>query len=196
MHKELKGWIEWLGMEEPELQALHGDASSRSYYRLENHDGGIVMDASLINPFINATMNVLETMAFTKCKANKPYVKKDDRAQGDVTGVIGLTGLANGTVAVTFDEGSILKIVSNMFGEEIKELGNDVSDAVGELTNMISGNARRELEEQGKVFHAAVPSVISGKSHVIKHYSDGPKIAIPFDTENGTFTIEVCIEKQ
>jgi len=46
MHKELKGWIEWLGMEEPELQALHGDASSRSYFRLENHDGGIVMDAS------------------------------------------------------------------------------------------------------------------------------------------------------
>jgi len=46
MHKELKGWVEWLGMEEPELQALHGDASSRSYYRLENNGGGIVMDAS------------------------------------------------------------------------------------------------------------------------------------------------------
>jgi len=50
------------------------------------------MGANLINPFINATMNVLETMAFTKCKANKPYFKKDDRAQGDVTGVIGVTG--------------------------------------------------------------------------------------------------------
>jgi len=46
MHKELKGWIEWLGMEEPTLQALHGDASSRSYYRLKNSSGGIVMDAS------------------------------------------------------------------------------------------------------------------------------------------------------
>lgn len=46
MHKELKGWLEWLGMEEPELEALHGDASARSYYRLENHRGGIVMDAS------------------------------------------------------------------------------------------------------------------------------------------------------
>lgn len=46
MHKELKDWLESLGMEEPDLHALHGDASSRSYYRLENHDGGIVMDAS------------------------------------------------------------------------------------------------------------------------------------------------------
>ena len=46
MHKELKGWLELLGMEEPDLHALHGDASSRRYYRLENNDGGIVMDSS------------------------------------------------------------------------------------------------------------------------------------------------------
>jgi aminoglycoside/choline kinase family phosphotransferase len=46
MHNELKGWLEWLGMEDPELVPMHGDASARSYYRLENHGGGIVMDAS------------------------------------------------------------------------------------------------------------------------------------------------------
>lgn len=47
MHKELKGWIEFLGFEEPELLALHGDASSRSYYRIEGESKSfIVMDAS------------------------------------------------------------------------------------------------------------------------------------------------------
>ncbi|RJP75911.1 MAG: chemotaxis protein CheX [Desulfobacteraceae bacterium] len=152
------------------------------------------MDASLINPFINATINVLETMAFIKCKAEKPYLKKDDVAKGDVTGVIGITGESNGTIAVTFEEVTILKIVSNMFGEEMKELNNEVADAVGELTNMISGQARRELEENGKVFDAAIPSVVSGKNHQITHYTDGPKIAIPFTTEGGRFTIEVCLE--
>lgn len=152
------------------------------------------MDASLINPFINATMNVLETMAFIKCKAEKPYLKKDDVAKGDVTGVIGITGESNGTIAVTFEEETILKVVSNMFGEEMKELNNEVADAVGELTNMISGQARRELEENGKVFEAAIPSVVSGKNHQITHYTDGPKIAIPFVTDGGRFTIEVCME--
>lgn len=152
------------------------------------------MDAKLINPFINATLNVLETMAFVKVKSDKPYLKKDDIAKGDVTGVIGITGEANGTIAVTFDEGSILKIVSNMFGEEMTELNSEVADAVGELTNMISGQARRELEESGKIFEAAIPSVISGKNHQITHYTDGPKIAIPFTTEGGSFTIEVCFE--
>ena len=47
MHKELKGWLEWLGIEEPKLIALHGDASSRRYYRVEGQSPAlIVMDAS------------------------------------------------------------------------------------------------------------------------------------------------------
>ena len=153
------------------------------------------MNVKLINPFINATINVLETMAFVNVTAGKPYVKKDNVAVGDVTGVLGLTGVANGTVSVTFEEKCILTVVSNMFGETMTELNNEIADAVGELTNMISGQARRELEEVGKVFKAAIPSVITGRNHSITHYTDGPKIAIPFSTENGDFTIEVCFER-
>ena len=154
------------------------------------------MDAKLINPFIHATLQVIQTMAFVNSKAGKPYLKKDNVAKGDVSGIIGITGAATGTVSVTFDKGSILKIVSNMFGEEIKVLNHDVTDAVGELTNMISGQARRELEEGGKFFEAAIPSVITGKNHEIAHITQGPKIAIPFSVEGGNFTIEVCFESE
>ena len=152
------------------------------------------MDAGLINPFINATLNVLETMAFVKAQAGKPYLKKDDIARGDVSGIIGITGDAHGTMAVTFDEGGILKIVSNMFGEEMTELNSEVADAVGELTNMISGQARRELEEKGRLFDAAIPSVVTGRGHRIVHITQGPKIAIPFKVEGGSFTIEICLD--
>ena len=68
------------------------------------------MNVKLINPFINATLNVLETMAFIKPEAGRPYLKKDDVAQGDVSGVIGFAGETNGTVSVTFNESCILKI--------------------------------------------------------------------------------------
>ncbi len=153
------------------------------------------MDVKLINPFINATLSVLETMAFIEVTAGKPYVKKDNVAVGDVTGILGLTGVANGTIAVTFEEKCILTIVSNMFGETMETLDDDIADAVGELTNMISGQARRELGLIGKVFKAAIPSVITGRNHSIRHYSDGPKIAIPFTTDGGDFTIEVCFER-
>jgi len=76
-------------------------------------------------------------MAFVKAEAEKPYPKKDNIAQGDVSGVVGFTGDANGTVSVTFDELCILKIVSSMFGEEMTAINDEIADAVGELTNMI-----------------------------------------------------------
>ena len=48
MHKELVGWLEWLGMDDVNLVKLKGDASSRSYYRIENQSKNlIVMDASV-----------------------------------------------------------------------------------------------------------------------------------------------------
>ncbi len=153
------------------------------------------MDVKLVNPFIDATINVLETMAFMTVIAGEPYLKTDNVAKGDVSGILGLTGVANGTIAVTFEAKCILAVVSNMFGETMSELNNEIADAVGELTNMISGQARRELGEMGKVFKAAIPSVIIGKNHSVIHFTNGPKIAIPFNTDNGDFTIEVCFER-
>jgi len=153
------------------------------------------MDAKFISPFINATLNVLGTMASTKAEAGKPYLKKDQVASGDVSGVIGLIGKVKGTLSVSFTEKSILAIVSNMLGEEMKELNEEIKDAVGEITNMISGQARQELEDLGRSLQAAIPSVIMGKDHTITHVTSYPVIAVPFSTSNGQFTIEVCFEQ-
>jgi chemotaxis protein CheX len=111
-------------------------------------------------------------------------------------GVIGLTGKTRGTVSVSFTEDCILSIVSNMLGEEMMELNNDIKDAVGEITNMITGQARQKLEEIGMSLKAAIPTVITGKNHTITHITVAPVMAIPFSTDNGKFTIEVCFEDQ
>ena len=115
---------------------------------------GHAMDIKLVNPFINATVTVLSTMASAEAIPGKPYLKKDTIARGYVTGIMGITGEANGTISVTFDKGSILCIVSKMLRENIEEMNAQVADAVGELTNMISGQARRKLEEMGRKFEA------------------------------------------
>lgn len=152
------------------------------------------MDVELINPFIDATLHVLETMAATKARAGKPYLKKDQVARGDVSSVIGLTGEAIGMMSLTFTEKSILSIVSNMFGEKMKELNEEIQDAVGEIGNVISGQARQKLEERGRSLKAAIPTVIMGKNHSITRVTKAPVIAIPFSTDSGEFTIEVCFE--
>ena len=153
------------------------------------------MDVQYINPFISATVHVLKTMAHTDVTAGKPYLKKEKVAQGDVSGLIGLTGDVSGTISVSFSEKSILSIVSAMFGEEVRALNDEIGDAVGEIANMISGQARQALEAMGRPLQAAIPSVIMGKGHQITHITNHPVVAIPFQTNNGGFTIEVSFEK-
>lgn len=151
------------------------------------------MDVKMINPFIEATQKVLATMASTKVRVQKAYLKKDKTATGDVTGIIGITGEAMGTISVSFSSACILTIVSKMFGEEMLELNDDIGDAVGELTNMISGQARQQLEAEGRLLKAAIPTVVMGKNHSISHITDGAVIAIPFETDDGSFSIEICL---
>lgn len=152
------------------------------------------MDVTLVNPFIDGALHVLKTMASTEATAGKPYIKRDRVAKGDVTGVIGLIGASRGSISVTFTEECILDIVSKMFGEEMTELNEEIRDAVGEISNMISGYARRILDGSGKSLQAAIPTVVMGKNHTLSHMTIRPIIAIPFTTDHGSFTIEVCFE--
>lgn len=162
------------------------------------------IDTQFIQPFINATLNVLETMAFTKAHSEPAYLKNEKTAKGDVSGVIGLTGDSSGSLSVSFPEKSILAIVSNMFGEELTEVDEEIKDAVGEITNMISGQARQELEDMGMSLESAIPTVISGRDHTIKHITSYPILAITFVLDEGEFpagngqefTIEVCLEEE
>jgi chemotaxis protein CheX len=148
-----------------------------------------------INTFIRSAVTVLQTMAFTEARPGKPY-NKDARntAVGDISGIIGMTGSSDGSMSLSFTKECILNIVSNMFGEPLSELDDEVADAVGEITNMICGDARRQLEEKGIVIKGAIPTVISGPGHVLKHISNTPVIAIPFRTAQGTFVLEISLE--
>ncbi|MBT3352444.1 MAG: chemotaxis protein CheX [Nitrospinaceae bacterium] len=149
------------------------------------------MKAEFLNPFLQATVNVLSTMAMLSPKPGKPQIKETDVAVGDITGIIGLTGYSEGSLAVSFSESCALKIVENMIGEQFSEMNEDVADAVGELTNMISGDARSQLQKLGFDFTAAIPTVVRGKDHTIRHVSaSGTTLMIPFSTEHGNFYIE------
>lgn len=153
------------------------------------------MDVELINPFIESTVEVIQTMAFTKVSPGKPYRKETSMAMGDVSGIIGINGEASGTISASFTAGCILPIVSSMLGEEIKEMNDDIKDAVGEIANMISGQARQRLESKGRNLKAAIPVVIMGKNHKLTRVTHSPVVAIPFTTDHGEFTIEICFEE-
>ncbi len=153
------------------------------------------MNVELVNPFLDAIVNVLSVMAQTDAKARKPYIKKAAKAMGDVTGVIGLVGeQVKGSLAISFSEGAILHITSKMLGEEITELDGTAADMAGEITNMVTGGAKKGLSEKGYIFELSIPTMIVGKNHAVFHQTGGTTVIIPFDTEAGSFFVEVCFE--
>ena len=152
-------------------------------------------DVNFINPFLDAVLNVLGTMASVEATPGKPFINKTRTATGDVTGLIGVTGYASGSISLSLSQGAILTIVNNMLSESYTEINDDIADAVGELTNMIAGQARGDLSKQGMIFKASTPSVVVGKGHKVKHISPAPVLAIPFSTPDGALTVEVCLSQ-
>jgi chemotaxis protein CheX len=153
------------------------------------------MDVKFINPFLQGTIEVLKKMAFVEPRPGKPYLKEDSIAGGDVSGIIGITGDAIGSLAISFSEACICDICGRMLGESYTEANRDVFDAVGEITNMISGVARTYMEKEGMTVYAAIPSVVYGKNHTINHVLNSPSIVIPFSTDQGVFVVDVCIKE-
>ena len=155
------------------------------------------MDVELITPFVSSTVNVLRTMAATELKVGKIASKSSKLTEGVVTGIIGMASAEiSGNMVLSFDKASILGIVKRMLMEEFTEITNDVVDAVGEITNMVCGGAKGELNKKGYVFDMATPVMIVGEKVEITQLTEGPTMIIPFITQDGKFVVEANLTKK
>jgi len=142
-----------------------------------------------INPFIIAVSKTLETMAGCKVVREPPQLKKEKSALFPVSGIIGLSGIVVGTVVLTMSEVLALKCASAMLLEDYTELNHDVFDAVGELTNVIAGNAKAQLEDYK--LSLSLPNVIYGKDAELRFPERCQPISIPFRTDHGPMAIKI-----
>jgi chemotaxis protein CheX len=151
-------------------------------------------DVNFINPFLNATTKVFKIQCFTECKPQKPSLKKpgDPLLLGDISGIISISSETfNGTLAISLSEKVFVNVASKMLGEEIKAIDESNVDLVGELANIILGQAKIELAQLGYGIQMALPSCVWGKDHKIKHFGGGVCVVIPMETEYGVFYSEV-----
>ncbi len=156
------------------------------------------IDTDFINPFLGATIRVLEVQALMKSTPGEIFLKKEnDVMLGDISGVIGIVSQSFvGSFIISFPEKTFLNIISNMLGKEYRELSKDMLDGASEITNMIFGQAKVSFNQKGYGIKTAFPSVICGKSHPLSGVTKGPVVVIPFSTENGPFFVEVCATAQ
>jgi chemotaxis protein CheX len=97
--------------------------------------------------------------------------------------------------SISFDEGLVLEIMHQILGEKPDVIDSDLQDMVGEITNMICGGAKNELDQKGYDFGMATPVVVSGKNHTINHQVDGGKMVLPLSHASGNLYLEMCFNK-
>ena len=150
--------------------------------------------AEYINPFLSATANVFRTMLGQEIARGQPYLKGHHQPDHEISGIIGMSGKAVGTVVLSLSRQAAIGAAGKMLGETPTELNADVVDAVGELTNMIAGNAKAQLEQFS--MSISLPSVIIGKNHSVAFPSGVTPIGVPFDCQWGPVCIDVglCVK--
>lgn len=154
------------------------------------------MKVEFINPFLSSMLNVMSTMAQMELTPEKPKLKKNEVAMGDVSGLIGMVSPeAKGSLSITFDTPLALATMKGMVGEAPDTVNDEITDLVGEITNMVTGGAKRLLSEKGFEFDMATPIVVSGKNHTIHHKSKGPVVIIPLRAAAGKAYIEFSFDE-
>lgn len=153
------------------------------------------LNVGFINPFLEATIYVLKVQAQVEIKPGKIYVKKDTaELSGDISGVIGLVSDSfSGNVIITFPEKMFLTLMSKILREDFTAINKENADGAGELTNMIFGQAKITLNEQGYGIKTALPSLIIGKSHHFTGTKQELVVVVPFESEIGNFFVEICL---
>lgn len=148
-------------------------------------------------PFIEGAKNVFETMVQTKLVPGKPKVKTASDGLSDLTSFINVSGELNGKpyqalMVISWPYDTYLKMSSAMLMEEFTEYNDEIKDVGSEICNMITGNAKRDLNGLGYTCSMAIPTMIEGKGHKLNYPNGTTIIYFPIESNHGEFVIEIC----
>ncbi len=153
-------------------------------------DGGLAVDVSYINPFIEAVDNVFKTMLDVTPVRNGLRVS-DGLARGEmITALIGLSGQVEGMVALRFPPPTALGLAGRMLGSEMSEMNDEVADAVSEMVNMVAGAAKAKFNHDPPL-QLGLPTVVEGAGYRLRYPTKSVWLEVPFGSDAGEFTMEV-----
>lgn len=118
---------------------------------------------SLSEILFDGAKEVFETMVFMDME------KSDDpgeKPQGDLLlSSITFTGDAEGCFAICSSDDCAKAIAANMLGLETSEeiSSDDISDAIGEVANMVMGSIKALLMDKVANINVSIPSVVRGQ---------------------------------
>ncbi len=144
---------------------------------------------------IDSVVEIFTTMVMMEISVSKGSYNESRKLENTITGVIGLAGTHKGVLAVHIPHPVAFAITSNFLGIDIDTINEDVEDAIGEIANMLGGNVKSILSENGRDIDLSLPSTISGSEYGFHTIKSADMFFVEFETVSGNFVVELQLEK-
>ena len=124
-------------------------------------------------------------------------IAKTSTMQGDVSGILTVVQeKAEGTFIVCFPKETIFKVLEKMYQKPFTTIDRSVQAGVGELTNIIYGVLKANLNRDGFSFKMALPNIVVGEAHTIMTMNAVSTMTVPFTTEIGDFSVMIAFNQE
>lgn len=144
-----------------------------------------------INPFLQAATKVFNDMCGIDLKIGKPYMSSPLVTEESIIIMIGITGEVKGQVIITFAHDTTLVIASKMMMMQVNEIDEMVNSAIGELGNMILGNAATIFATQQISIDITPPTIGDGKMTFSNAYAQNICVPLYFEDKHVNFNIAI-----
>ena len=154
------------------------------------------MNEKIMTGFTDAAQDVLKAMLDLETEVEAPENPESSVAKNKVIVAVGLIGDISGETCFCFPEKTALEIVKNMCGMEIEKVDDFVTSALGEISNIICGNAATGLSQQQIACDILPPkiSVKDGKTPY-ENEESSQMINSTIHTEAGNMGVAIKIEE-
>jgi chemotaxis protein CheX len=110
-----------------------------------------------------------------------------------VVALIGLAGSWVGTGSISCSASFACRISAQMLMTKIESVGEEVLDAVAEVTNMIIGNVKTGLEEHLGPMGLSIPTVVYGRDFTARSAGEGEWTVFPFFDGEDRLDVRICL---
>lgn len=154
------------------------------------------LDVNNINPFLQSTISVFESVTQMKLTVGKPAMADFSFGSPTYTITVGVVGQMKGQAVLAMDiENAKIVASKMMFGMPIAELDEMACSALNELSNMVMGNTATVFSTQGKIIDITPPISMIGTNLQVK--TDIDPIAVPLIFEGTEFLkLYICVYEE
>jgi chemotaxis protein CheX len=149
----------------------------------------------IVNSISQSALQVFSTMLGVEIRCGESSVENNmPEANDGVVSFIGLAGSWAGTGSLSCSPVLACRICASMLMCEATAVNEEVLDTVAELTNMIVGSVKTDLEQHLGPLGLSIPTVVYGRNFKAKSAGSTEWIVVRFHWDDETLTVKLCLE--